>query len=145
MGTDYWFVKFQIDTSDRSPRQLEGRILAADDEWIDRYRATLVHTNPTRGRLFSNVLRVCLLRWWSLTLLSSRPDLRSLDRAAMEKTRKPGGGWLKRTSYLTTTSRRKRFNGAPGSNTMSRVSVLDYLSSGTCAQRPIEGLTNILS
>jgi len=41
--------------------------------------------------------------------------------------------------------KKEKVNGAPGSNTMSRVSVLDYLSSGTCAQRPIEGLTNILS
>jgi hypothetical protein len=44
-------------TSERSTRQLEGRILAGDDEWIDRCRATLVHTNPLRGRFFSIILR----------------------------------------------------------------------------------------
>ena len=48
-------------TSERSTRQLEGRILAGDDEWIDRYRATLVHTNPPRGQLFSIVLRAVAL------------------------------------------------------------------------------------
>jgi hypothetical protein len=48
-------------TSERSTRQLEGRILAGDDEWIDRYRATLVQTNPPRRRLFSIVLRAVAL------------------------------------------------------------------------------------
>jgi len=41
--------------------------------------------------------------------------------------------------------KKEKVQGAPRSNTMSRVSVLGYLSSGTCAQRPIEGLPNILS
>jgi hypothetical protein len=48
-------------TSERSTRQLEGRILAGDDEWIDRYRATLIHTNPPREQLFLIVLRAVAL------------------------------------------------------------------------------------
>jgi hypothetical protein len=48
-------------TSERSSRQLEGRILAGEDEWIDKYRATLISTNRAEGPLFSTILRAVAL------------------------------------------------------------------------------------
>jgi len=49
-------------TSERSTPQLEGSgIITGEDEWINKYRATLIRTNPPPGRLFSTILRAVAL------------------------------------------------------------------------------------